>query len=123
MKTFDDEDIAEIPMATVIASRPANLSRKKSMDFHDIGDKKSPNGKNAVAPFSLSSTTNYPKSKQPNEVPSTETKDVKNWPPKLKEQIIKSLKRAPNVNRANTFFDKHNWPIGLREEVCIRFVI
>lgn len=124
MMTFEDEDIAEIPMATVIASRPANLSRKKSMDLHS-GDKKlsSTSGKNAVGPFSLSPDKNYPKSKQSNEEPSAESKDVKNWPPKLKEQIIKSLKRPPNVDKANAFFDRHNWPIGLRQEVCISYVI
>ena len=119
---FDDEDIAEIPMATVITSRPANMDRKKKMDLHSIGDrnsKKVSSGKDDVGPFSLSSATNYPKSKQTNEQPSADIKDVKNWPPKLKEQIIKSLKRPPNVDRANTFFEKHNWPIGLREEVCI----
>lgn len=116
---IDDEEITEIPMATVIVSRPGNLDGKlKSNDLHSIGDRNSKKSSSAL----IGTTTNYPKSKQSNEEPPTEIKDVRNWPPKLKEQIIKSLKRPPNVDRANTFFEKHNWPIGFREEVCINFL-
>ena len=116
---IDDDDIAEIPMATVITSRPTNLDGKlKSNDLHSIGDRNS----STTGGFSslAGTTTNYPRSKQSNEEPSTEIKDVRNWPPQLKEQIIKSLKRPPNVDRANNFFDKHNWPVGFREEVCLK---
>eukprot|EP01035_Chromulina_nebulosa_P019852 gene19852-25802_t len=115
---IDDDDITEIPMATVITSRPTNLDGKlKSNDLHSIGDRN--RKKSSTGGFSslAGTTTNYPKSKQSNEEPSIEIKDVRNWPPQLKEQIIKSLKRPPNVDRANNFFDKHNWPVGFREEV------
>jgi len=95
-----------------------------SVDLHSIGSSKANKKKGILSPGnrwdpSSPSAPKYPKnvSAKEEEGERIGSKDVRNWPPKLKEQIVRSLKKPPNEDRANVFFDKHDWPIGLREAV------
>ena len=41
------------------------------------------------------------------------------WPISLRDQIVRTFKRPINVERANEFFDKHDWPQGFRQIVVM----
>lgn len=141
----DDEydEVVEIPMATVVVAKSEktaklkngnSFSKKKQigeydpgnipqppessggLDLHKIGNnsklKKKSSGlawHNTTIETSRGDTYQYQN--------SDNVREIKLWPQKLKDQIVRVLKKPPNEDRANVFFEKYKWPIGLREGV------
>jgi hypothetical protein len=50
-------------------------------------------------------------------VPSPSMNNIKTWPNALRQDVIKSFSRPANELSANRFFDRYDWPIGLRQTV------
>ena len=40
---------------------------------------------------------------------------IPSWPVSLRDQIVRTFSRPINEAATHTFFDRHDWPYGLRE--------
>lgn len=116
----------DIPVATVLEvgqsnrfgdSRKSNLLDRANSEINRKKDK-SIHSKDMTKSFdSPTSATSQ------NRILNSEvaTKEVKLWPSQLKEKIVKTFTKKPNIEKANVFFEKHKWPPGLREAVWCLF--
>lgn len=142
-KTFpiNTDDVEEIPTATVIVeinnnnniSKPSPSNRKLSENLPSKSPKNK-NNSNSINKnnnnFDFDDSSQTGNNRKGNTNPSDNTNGLKLWPHQLREQVMRTFDRQPNEELANKFFDKHKWPVGLREtvfkgvrKVAIRFYI
>ena len=48
---------------------------------------------------------------------ASHTHGIKQWPSALREQLVRTFKRAPDERKAGDFLGMYNWPDGLKSTV------